>query len=97
MIESRLRSWLNAEYNIEFADGELLVDLPGEKSIPHVLLVNEHGEMIHRQSTFWKSVTDQFDTTARKVRVFAARKPMNWVRSHEAALRRRLMDEILRV
>jgi HD superfamily phosphohydrolase len=77
--DDRLRDWINTETGCHFEDGEILIDLPSERADNTAIpLVSEKGTPIFRHSLFWRAITENFNTAARKLRVFASYLPDKW-------------------
>ncbi len=74
--ESILREWLKAE-GIIYNEGELLIDLPEERAhdIEIPIVDDSSGKIISVNNELWKSITENFNRTARKIRVFVNKLP----------------------
>ncbi len=97
-VESDLVKEINKEFREKkdfkeaFKKGHVLVDLPGsKKQSVNIPIVSKSGIPFKDQSPLWKSVTEHFDMTARKLRVFACRYPVGWGTEQEDWLKKRLV------
>ena len=74
-IERALRGKLKKD-GMLFEKSDLLIDLPAERTQDNIIpLVKESGKPMKIGNLFWKSITDNFNVAARKLRVFVNKLP----------------------
>jgi len=94
-VESELLKEINSQFGTKFERGHILVDLPGEKAKTfNIPIVAKTGSLAEGKTALWKSVTENFEMTVRKLRVFANEYPRKWGSEEEMWLKEQLETAI---
>lgn len=94
-VESDLLRKINKKFGTKFEIGHILVDLPSAKGTSfNIPIVSEQGSLLVDKSALWKSVTENFEMTVRKLRVFANKYPRRWGPKQEMWLKEELKRSV---